>query len=125
MTGSLRDRYDDRIDGVLSCYDRVVITGTLPTVCYAAGMTRFLYAKQMRIFDYPAFAATMRERVASRAAEAGITIEHIAKNHIRKEAVVAKGAYLRTRGHWSANEPAAKRNFIHPDRNRRFQVERR
>ena len=51
MTGSLRDRYDDRIAGVLSCYDRVVITGTLPTVCYAAGMTRFLYAKQMRIFD--------------------------------------------------------------------------
>jgi hypothetical protein len=94
MTGSLRDRYDDRISGVLSCYDRVVITGTLPTVCYAAGMTRFLYAKQIRIFDYPAFAATLREKVreraASLAAEAGITIEHIAKNHIRKEAVVAK-----------------------------------
>ncbi len=94
MTGSLRDRYDDRISGVLSCYDRVVVTGTLPTVCYAAGMTRFLYAKQIRIFDYPAFAARLRDRVreraASLAAEAGMTIEHIAKNHIRKEAVVAK-----------------------------------
>jgi len=94
MTGGLRDRYDARISGVLSCYDRVVITGTLPTVCYAAGMTRFLHVKQVRIFDYPAFAATLREKVreraASLAAEAGITIEHIAKNHIRKEAVVAK-----------------------------------
>ena len=91
---SLAERYDDRIAGVLSCYDRVVVTGTLPTVCYAAGMTRFLYASGVRIFDYPQFAATLRERVreraASLAAEAGITIEHIAKNHIRKEAVVAK-----------------------------------
>ena len=32
MTSALLDRYDDRIAGVLSCYDRVVITGTLPTV---------------------------------------------------------------------------------------------
>ena len=30
MTSALEDRYDDRIAGVLSCYDRVVITGTLP-----------------------------------------------------------------------------------------------
>jgi hypothetical protein len=36
MTGSLTERYDDRIAGVLSCCDRVVVTGTLPTVCYAA-----------------------------------------------------------------------------------------
>ena len=43
MTSALEDRYDDRIAGVLSCYDRVVITGTLPTVCYAERMTRFLY----------------------------------------------------------------------------------
>jgi hypothetical protein len=48
----------------------------------------------VRIFDYPAFAATLREpvreRAASLASEAGIEIEHIAKSHIRKEAVVAK-----------------------------------
>jgi hypothetical protein len=94
MTSTLADRYDDRIAGVLSCYDRVVITGTLPTVCYAAGMTRFLYAHGVRIFDYPQFAASLRdvvrERAASLAARAEIAIEHIAKSHIRKEAVVAK-----------------------------------
>jgi hypothetical protein len=33
MGSALLERYDDRIAGVLSCYDRVVITGTLPTVC--------------------------------------------------------------------------------------------
>jgi hypothetical protein len=100
MTGSLTERYDDRIAGVLSCYDRVVVTGTLPTVCYAAGMTKFLYAIGVRIFDYPQFASTLRDRVreraASLAAQAGITIEHIAKSHIRKEAVVAE--VLKRRG---------------------------
>jgi hypothetical protein len=94
MTSALEDRYDDRIAGVLSCYDRVVITGTLPTVCYAEGMTRFLYAMGVQIFKYPEFAMTLRERVreqvASVAAGGGVTIEHIAKSHIRKEEVVAK-----------------------------------
>jgi hypothetical protein len=40
MTGSLMERYDDRIAGVLSCYDRVVVTGTLPTVCEDANPDR-------------------------------------------------------------------------------------
>jgi len=79
---------------VLSCYDRVVITGTLPVICYAEGMTRFLYAKAIRIFDYPQIAQTLRDRVrdcaAALASEAGLTIEHIAKSHIRKEEVVAR-----------------------------------
>jgi hypothetical protein len=94
MASALIDRYDDRISGVLSCYDRVVVTGTLPTVCYAEGMTRFLYARQIRIFGYPAFAVTLRDKVreaaASLAAEAGVAIEHVAKSHVRKEAIVAK-----------------------------------
>ena len=37
MTQALTERYAERIGGVLSCYDRLVITGTLPTVCYAKG----------------------------------------------------------------------------------------
>jgi hypothetical protein len=57
-------------------------------------MTRFLYAKGIRIFDYPQFAQTLRDRVrdaaASLLANAGIAIEHIAKSHIRKEEVVAR-----------------------------------
>ena len=94
MASALVERYDDRIAGVLSCYDRVVVTGTLPTVCYAEGMTRFLYANRIRIFDYADFASTLRDRVreaaASLAAEAGIAIEHVNKGHVRKEAIVAK-----------------------------------
>jgi len=94
MSQSLTERYGDRIAGVLSCYDRVVITGTVPVICYADGMTRFLRAEGIRIFDYPQFAQTLRDRVrdgaASLAATAGLAIEHIAKSHIRKEEVVAR-----------------------------------
>jgi hypothetical protein len=94
MVSPLIERYDDRIAGVLSCYDRVVVTGTLPTVCYADGMTRFLYVRGTRIFDYPDFASKLRDRVrnaaAALAAEAGIAIEHVSKSHVRKEAIVAK-----------------------------------
>jgi hypothetical protein len=100
MGSALLERYDDRIAGVLSCYDRVVITGTLPTVCYADGMTKFLNANHIRIFDYSKLAEPLREQVRDRAASlasaAGIAIEHIGKKHIRKEAVVAK--VLKRRG---------------------------
>ena len=94
MRQRLTERYRERLAGVLSCYDRIVITGTLPGACYAGGMTRFLSERRIQIFDYPRFAEPLRDRVRDRAAElasaAGVTIEHIAKKHIRKEDVVAK-----------------------------------
>jgi hypothetical protein len=33
----LTDRYSDRLAGVLSRYDRIVVTGTLPGSCFAEG----------------------------------------------------------------------------------------
>src|SRR5262244_4063796 len=90
----LTERYRERLSGVLSCCDRIIVTGTLPGACYAQGMTAFLSARQIRIFDYARFAEPLRDRVRQRAAElagaAGLTIQHIAKNHIRKEDIVAK-----------------------------------
>ena len=32
------ERYADKILGVITCFDRVVITGTLLEICYADGM---------------------------------------------------------------------------------------
>ena len=94
MGQMLTERYRDRLSGVLSCYDRIVITGTLPAICYAQGMTSFLYARGIRIFDYARFAEPLRDRIRAHAeqlaAEQGARIEHIAKAHIRKEEVVAK-----------------------------------
>jgi len=31
----LTERYRERLAGVLSCYDRIIVTGTLPGSCYA------------------------------------------------------------------------------------------
>src|SRR4051794_5984616 len=94
MSQSLTERYDDRIGGVLCGYGRFGIARTPPGGCYAFGVGGDLNAKGIRIFDYPEFAKTLRDRVrdraASLAAEAGIAIEHIAKPHVRKEDVVAR-----------------------------------
>jgi hypothetical protein len=58
----LTDRYHDRLAGVLSCYDRIVITGTLPGACFADGMTKILKARGIRVFEY---AAQFARRCAS------------------------------------------------------------
>ena len=90
----LTERYAANLHGVLSCYDRIIITGTLPGACYAGGMTSFLYSRGIRIFDYPRFAEPLRERIRQRAQEvctaAGVEIEHVNKSHIRKEDLVAR-----------------------------------
>ena len=91
---SILERHAKHIKGVLSCYDRVVITGTLPGVCYAEDMTRYLNAKGIRIFDYARFAEPLRERIRANAerhaAKAGIRIQFLRKSRIRKEEVVAR-----------------------------------
>ena len=103
-TTLLTERYAANLHGVLSCYDRIIVTGTLPGVCYAGGMTSFLYSRGIRIFDYPRFAEPLRERIRERAQHvceaAGVQIEHVNKSHIRKEDLVARVLAAR------ANAPA-------------------
>jgi hypothetical protein len=100
MATTLSERYAKNLHGILSCYDRIIVTGTLPGACYAGGMTSFLYAHGIRIFDYPRFAEPLRDRIRQRAHEvcaaAGIEIEHVNNTHIRKEDLVAR--VLATRG---------------------------
>ena len=79
----LTQRYSEQIAGVISCYDRVVIQGTLPGWCFDGGMTAFLNVNKIRIFDYPQFANALREEIRSHAeaiaAENNIEIEFIRK----------------------------------------------
>ena len=53
-TTILTDRYHDRLHGVLNCYDRIVITGTIPGACYAGGMTAFLMFSTFESSTMPA-----------------------------------------------------------------------
>jgi len=100
METQLTKRYAANLHGVLSCYDRILIVGTVPGACYADGMTSFLYSRGIRIFDYAKFAEPLcqivRERAAQVCAKAGLEIEHVRKSHIRKEDLVQR--VLATRG---------------------------
>jgi len=97
---ALTERHATNLPGVLPCFDRINITGKLPDACHPGGMTSSLYQHGIRIFDYAQFADPLRDRIRQRAQEvcaaAGIEIEHVNKNHIRKEELVAR--VLRARG---------------------------
>jgi hypothetical protein len=89
-TALLTEKYKEAIRGVLHCYDRVVLSGNLQPICYAKGMTKFLYAREIRIFDYTKFAEPLRETIRTNAeataAEHGVSIEFITKQgDFRKE----------------------------------------
>jgi len=85
----LTERYADKILGVLTCLDRVVITGTIPEISHAEAMTSYLYSQKIRIFDYTKFAEPLRDEIrlhAERLAqENGLEIDFIRKADFRKE----------------------------------------
>ena len=91
---SLIDRHANKISGVISCFDRVVISGTIPGICHSQGMTDYLYYLGVRIFDYTKWAAPLREEVRDHAARVakdnGLEIQHVRTNKLSKESIVAK-----------------------------------
>jgi len=100
----LTERYAPQIAGVLSCFDRIVITGTLPGVCFAEGMANYLRLHDVRLFDYPRFAEPLRDEIRQNAEriarENGLEIEFIRSvGAFRKEDRIR--ALLQQRG----NEP--------------------
>ena len=94
MMELITERYQEKISGVLSCYDRVIVTGTIPGICFADGMTSYLYSKGISIFDYPKFAEPyknkLRENAEKLAKENGIAIEFVKNSKARKEDIVRK-----------------------------------
>ena len=88
-TQLLTEKYAESLDGVLGCYDRIVITGSLAELCYAKGMTRYLYTHDTRIFDYTQWAVPLRAAIRANAEAvaqaANLTIEYISKKDFRKE----------------------------------------
>ena len=66
-----------------------MIFGTLPKICYAAGMTSYLYERKIRIFDDPKCAEPFRNALRGNAerlaADNRIEIEFLRKRNVRKE----------------------------------------
>ena len=63
----LAERHAEQIAGVLSCYDRVIVQGTLPVFCYADGMSAYLSKRRIRIFDFSQFAKPLTEAIKANA----------------------------------------------------------
>jgi DNA-binding MarR family transcriptional regulator len=92
---SLLTRYADRISGVLSCFDRMLISGTLVEFCHATVATGFLKRRRIKIFEFEErFAMPIRDEIRERAeavaGEAGLTVEFIRRRNFRKEDKVRK-----------------------------------
>ena len=77
----LTERHAQQIAGVLSCYDRVIVQGTLPVFCYADGMTAYLWKRRIRIFDFTQFAKPLTDAIKANAEELatanGLQIDYV------------------------------------------------
>lgn len=98
----IQKRYASKISGVLSCYDRIIIKGTLPTVCYPDGMTSYLFSHNILVFDYAKFAEPFREKLRLNAEQLAIKndlkIEYIHSTKARKEDIVKKNSNIEKSG---------------------------
>lgn len=99
----LTQRYSEKICGVIGCYDRIVVTGTLPVLSNASHLTSYMFQNNIRIFDYVKFAEPYRDQLKQNAqaiAEAaGLQIEFIRSSGVRKESVIE--GILKKRGRHS------------------------
>jgi len=101
METALLKRYEPDIVGVLGCFDRVVVTGTLTEVAYPDALTAVLHREGIRCFDLGQFAEPLRRRIRdnalAQAHAAGIEVQYLAKSKgVRKEALIE--AVLAQRG---------------------------
>lgn len=87
----LTQRYAKQIAGVISCFDRILIAGTLTGVRHPEGLATYLRAHKILIKDYiHTIAEPLRDLVRATAeraaAQAGIEIEFIRSHKaFRKE----------------------------------------
>ena len=80
----ITERYKDKIDSVLTCYDRVLVQGCIPQWSFSERMTRYIGSKGIMVFKYKEEFAqpltkAVRENAEQIAADNGIEIEFIRK----------------------------------------------
>jgi hypothetical protein len=59
---SFLGKHRDKISGVLSCFDRLIVIGHLP-LSYALGLEGFLYQQKVLLKDFKSYAPQVAERV--------------------------------------------------------------
>jgi hypothetical protein len=89
------ERYQQEIEGVLGCFDRVVVAGTLKEVAHPAAMEAILYGAKIRFFELGKYCEPIREQLRDNALrlakEAGVEFEYLSSGKgVNKEQLVAK-----------------------------------
>ena len=112
-TELLSEKYAAVMDGTLSCFDRVVLTGSLQPLCSAQGITSYLYGQGIRIFDYARFSQPLHELMVAHAeavTQANVLeIEYIRKKDFRKEDCIQTGAKNRFSRRLGSEEKSGQR----------------
>lgn len=94
-------KYSSKIQGQISCFDRVVIKGTLHSVGHVGAVTNLLYRKGVLLKDFKSFIAPYRNALHQTAKQIakqeGIEIEFIRNSRkVRKEDIVQRHLAQRT-----------------------------
>lgn len=91
-------KYQDRIAGVLSGWDRLVLRGSLRRISYVWGMMGYLWAQQVRLSELGRHAQQVSERLkAASLAEAlgqGRPVQYLTSSRVSKEGI-ARGIAAR------------------------------
>ena len=87
-------RHAGKIVGHLSCLDRVIISGTLPELCYREGMMHYLLTHNIPFYGFPDWAATWREKIRqcaeTAAGPSGLEIRFVRDRRQRKEEIIQR-----------------------------------
>jgi hypothetical protein len=85
------ERYGDRVQGVLSGFDRLLFRGTLRSICHRTGMDMFLSSQRVLYKDFGTYVNELSERMKEHAAvvadNAGRPLRYIASPDVSKEEV--------------------------------------
>jgi hypothetical protein len=83
-------RHGDRIEGIVSGFDRLLFRGTLRSISFLEGMDRFLSSQRVLYKDFGAFAARITARVRRHAEDmaqqTGRPLEYLRSSAISKDA---------------------------------------
>ena len=81
MNTEFLKKYSNKIEGAISCIDRIIISGTLSRWGYSHEMQSYLFTNNIRVFDFPKFGKEcndqIRNQVETIAKQNNISIEHI------------------------------------------------
>jgi hypothetical protein len=92
---SLAEKHGSVIEGPLSCFDRVVIMGTLPDICHAGALAAYLGRHKIRLFDFTQWAEPLRAEIRANAErlalEHGVEIEFVRRSgEVRKADLIGR-----------------------------------